>query len=93
MSMKEKIIQKLEAAFSPEYLEVINESANHIGHAGHDGTGDSHFKVVITDSIFENYTRIERQRVLYKVLDHELKNGIHALSLDVSTPKEVASKE
>ena len=50
MPMKDEIEQRLLAAFSPDRLEVINESDQHAGHSGDDGTGESHFRIVIRAS-------------------------------------------
>ena len=43
MTNEELIRQKITEEFSPEHFEIINESDKHVGHAGHDGEGQSHF--------------------------------------------------
>jgi hypothetical protein len=43
----EKIRVKLEEAFSPRVLEVIDDSESHRGHSGYREGGESHFNVVI----------------------------------------------
>lgn len=68
------------AAFDPVELEVVDESDQHIGHAGaRDGRG--HFSVKIISPIFAGRKPIERHRMVYKVLDTLLKTDIHALSV------------
>ena len=42
MSMKQEMEAALQAAFAPSALEVVNESHKHAGHAGDDGSGESH---------------------------------------------------
>lgn len=91
MSITQKIQEKLTVGLSPESLEVIDESHKHIGHAGHDGQGESHFTVKIVSSAFESKSRLERQRLVYDLLAEEMAGRIHALSLRLSTPGETKS--
>lgn len=88
MSVADQIKTKLEAAFEPEFLELINESDKHLGHAGHDGSGESHFKLRIVSSRFEGKSRIERQRMVHNILKQELSGPVHALSVQAKAPKE-----
>jgi len=89
MRIREKIKDKLEKAFQPEILEITDESHKHEGHAGHDGKGESHFRVTIVSNFFADKSRIERQRMIYGVLHEEMQSRIHALSLKILTPDEV----
>lgn len=82
VSMQEKIEKKLNDAFSPIYLIVENQSHLHSGHAGDDGSGESHFKVTIDASFFEGMSRVESQRAIFNILSDEMKI-IHALSVSV----------
>ncbi len=91
MSLAEQIKQKLEDALAPEFLEIINESDMHKGHAGHDGSGESHYRLKIVSHEFTTCGRIERQRMVYKILDHEIKELIHALSIEALAPDEFYS--
>ncbi|PID35279.1 MAG: BolA family transcriptional regulator [Rhodobacterales bacterium] len=84
MSRSDEIRAALEAAFQPRLLEVVNESNHHAGHAGHDGSGESHFRVVIASDAFAGQSRIARHRMVHKALGAELTRAIHALSLDIS---------
>jgi len=86
MAMEDIIREKLTAALAPVSLEVINESHLHAGHAGSPGTGDSHFKVVITAAAFDGQTRVARQRMVMGALKDELATTIHALSISANTP-------
>jgi len=78
------IVQKLEKAFSPTYLEVINESASHNVPAG----SESHFKVIIAANFFEKKSSVKRHQAIYTELSYELNSLIHALSLFVYSPIE-----
>lgn len=83
MAMKDIIREKIEKALAPEILEVINESHLHKGHAGDDGSGESHFKLKVVSSAFVGKTKIECHRMINQILSEELKTRIHALSLDL----------
>jgi len=82
MAMRERIEEALREAFSPQSLEVVNESHHHIGHPGDDGTGETHFSVRIRAPVFAPMSRIDRQRAVHRALG-DLVGRIHALSLDV----------
>lgn len=81
MTMEEQIKSALEAAFKPYSLIVINDSDKHLGHAGHDGTGQTHFRVKIIADAFTGRPRVARQRMVYDVLAPQFKSGLHALSI------------
>ena len=83
MSKSAEIRTALEAAFVVEHLEVINESAQQAGHAGHDGSGESHFRVVIKAPEFSSMNRLARHRAIHGALGADLIAQIHALSLDI----------
>ena len=89
MTTQETITSKLNNAFSPEHLEVKNESYKHSVPEG----SESHFKVVIVCDDFKDKTLIARHRLVNQVLDEELKKdrskgGIHALALHTMTMEE-----
>ena len=86
--IKDRIVQKLQQSFTPQHLEVIDESAKHAGHSGHDGQGESHFEVVIISESFEDKGRLERHRMVYAALKMELAERVHALSIKAFSPSE-----
>lgn len=93
MTIQETITKKLNDAFSPEHLEVINESYMHNVQEG----SESHFKVVIVCDDFKDKMLIARHRLVNKALQEELdKNradgGIHALALHTMTMEEWFAK-
>jgi BolA protein len=87
-AVAETIRDKLEAAFTPKRLEVVDDSDKHAGHSGAREGGESHFTVVIETSAFEGVPRIQRQRKIYGVLAEELAGPIHALSVKALAPGE-----
>jgi len=76
----------LRGAFEPTRLEVINDSARHHGHAGDDGSGESHFTVVIESAAFEGKNRLERQRMVNAALGDIPGQRVHALAVRASAP-------
>ena len=83
-----QIAQRLEAALAPTHLQVINDSEQHRGHAGHDGTGESHFTVVVESPAFAGMSRLERQRAVNAALGDLLRERIHALAIRARAPGE-----
>ena len=57
----DQITARLTEALSPTHLDVINESAMHRGHLGDDGTGESHFRVIVESPLFAGESRVARQ--------------------------------
>ena len=86
MSVLDAITGKLESAFKPASLEVIDQSADHAGHAGARPGGETHFRVSIRAEAFRAMGRIERQRAVYAALAEELEGPVHALSVDARPP-------
>ena len=83
MQIEHQIHARLSAAFAPSQLEVTNESHKHAGHAGDDGSGESHFHVKIRAEAFGALSRIDRHRAVHSALGAELTQRIHALALDI----------
>lgn len=79
---------KLEAAFDPSCLEIVDDSDKHQGHAGHREGGESHFTVTIEAAAFAGLGRVERQRRINHVLANELSGPVHALSIRATAPGE-----
>jgi BolA protein len=83
-----EIAQRLEAALAPARLEIINDSAGHRGHSGDDGSGESHFTVVVEAEQFRGMSRLQRQRAVNAALGDLLRDRIHALAIKASAPGE-----
>ena len=83
MPVIDEIRTRLETAFAPERLEVVNESHRHRGHAGDDGSGESHFHVTIRAARLAPLSRLERHRAIHAALGRDLVARIHALGLTV----------
>jgi BolA protein len=83
MQSPERIIiirERLQAAFSPEKLDISDDSAAHVGHVGSQG-GAGHYTVMISASCFKDMTRVAAHRVIYDCLADLIPEEIHALQI------------
>jgi BolA protein len=87
-SVAQEIEQRLRAALAPTHLVVTNDSIKHRGHAGDDGSGESHFTVEIESAAFAGISRVERQRAVNAALADLLRDRIHALAIKARAPEE-----
>jgi BolA protein len=88
MRVADTIADKLNRAFAPESLDVVDESERHRGHAGHRPGGESHFRIYIVAQAFKGKSRLERHRMINATLAAELAGGVHALAIHASAPGE-----
>ena len=88
MTMKARIESKLQAAFAPVRLEVVDESESHRGHAGWREGGETHFRVHMVAAAMAGKSRMERQRAVNRCLADELAGSVHALSMELRAPDE-----
>ncbi|ESR24108.1 BolA family protein [Lutibaculum baratangense] len=88
MSRRDRIAALLETAFSPERMEILDESHLHHGHAGWREGGETHYRVLVVSSAFEAKNLIERHRMVNEALKPELDAGLHALAITARAPGE-----
>lgn len=87
MSRVGTIHARLQDAFAPATVDVIDESHRHVGHAGAaDGRG--HFAVRVVSARFEGLNAVARHRAVYAAMGELMQTDIHALSIDARTPAE-----
>ena len=86
--VQQEMERLLAAAFAPTRLAVINDSASHHGHSGDDGSGESHFTVEIEAEAFAGKSRLERQRMVNRVLGDIPGQRVHALAIKARAPGE-----
>lgn len=84
MTVIQIIEERLRSAFSPQQLDIINESHLHSHHNSSPGTGESHFRIKIVSESFNGKSRIECHRMIHEVLAEELAGPIHALAIKAS---------
>lgn len=83
----EQLEQRLRQTLQPTQLEVIDESFQHAGHAGANGTGfGSHFRVRITSHLFTGKSALVRHRLVYDALHDFMDQGLHALAIEAQAP-------
>ena len=83
-----EMTRRLTDALQPTRLELEDQSDHHIGHAGHDARGESHFALTIESAAFAGQSRIARQRLVYRALDDLMVDRVHALTLRALAPGE-----
>ena len=86
--VQQEMEQLLRAALTPTRLEVINDSGRHRGHSGDDGSGESHFTVVVESTAFAGKSRLERQRLVNGALGDIPGQRVHALAIRAIAPGE-----
>lgn len=81
-----EMTRRLTAALQPTLLELEDQSAHHIGHAGHDARGESHFALTIESAAFAGLSRVARQRLVYAALGDLIHDRVHALTIRARGP-------
>jgi stress-induced morphogen len=81
--MKHRIEEKLQKNLNPNFLEVKNNSHLHAGHMGDNGTGETHFAVLITAEELKNISAVNAHRKVNSLLKDEFEKGLHALEIKI----------
>lgn len=85
MDRKENIQTKL-SVLNPHFLEIVDESALHAGHAGNpNGNAESHFAIKIAAEELKNLSFVKQHRIINNLLKEEFNSGLHALSIKIKT--------
>ena len=84
----DRLRDRLQHSFSPERIDIVDDSSKHAGHAGAREGGESHFTVTIVSPAFEGLSRVERQRRVNSALKEAFDGGLHALSVQIRAPGE-----
>jgi BolA protein len=88
MSLKDWINATLQERLHPISLSVVDESHQHIGHAGWREGGETHFSVDIVSPAFAGKSRVERHRIVNEVMSEAFQRGLHALAITARAPGE-----
>ena len=86
-------IKRLKTALfplAPIHLDIKDDSALHVGHAGN--TGGGHFSLTIVSEAFDGLSLLKRHRLVYEAANTLMKSDIHALSIKAFTPTEYHSR-
>jgi BolA protein len=84
--MRARLVQ----ALHPLHLEIVDESAEHVGHAGAAG-GAGHYRLLAVSARFEGLSRVRRHRLVYDLLIDLMQRDIHALAMTLLAPDEAAA--
>jgi BolA protein len=77
--------ERLQATLQPTHLEVLDESADHAGHAGAgNSVSGTHFRVRIASPLFTGQSRVARHRLVYDALQDFMAQGVHALAIEIA---------
>jgi BolA protein len=88
MTLKDRIDAALRERLQPISLTVVDESHQHIGHAGWREGGETHFRLDIVSAAFAGKSRVERHRMVNEVLADAFQQGLHALAIKARAPGE-----
>ncbi|NCP15215.1 MAG: BolA family transcriptional regulator [Sphingomonadales bacterium] len=84
----EEMHSLLTQAFAPTRLAIINDSGQHSGHMGDDGSGESHFTIEIDAPAFAAMNRLARQRAVIAALGDIVGGRVHAVAIKAGVPGE-----
>lgn len=87
MTVAEDIRRRL-AALAPTRLELLDESAQHAGHAGAAPGGNTHWRLTIVSPAFAGRSTVARHRMIYQALGELMQHPIHALAISARAPGE-----
>ena len=88
MNLEKIITEKINKNFSPDYFKIINFSDKHKNHYLDNDNDTSHIKLIIVSKSFNNLSKIDRERVVHKILSEEISQNIHSIRLKLYTPEE-----
>lgn len=84
MNRHARITALLSDALTPDYLELIDDSHSHAGHAGARPGGETHYRLTIASKKFAGLSKVKAHQLVYSYLDSEFKTGLHALSITIA---------
>ena len=92
MSVAARIRERL-AALEPVNLELVDESAQHAGHAGAQPGGNTHWRLTIVSPRFAGQPTLARHRMIYQALGELMQDPIHALAITARAPEETKGSQ
>jgi BolA protein len=79
------------SVLAPSRLELVDESAQHAGHAGAAPGGNTHWRLAIESAAFVNKSTVARHRMVYQALGDLMRHPIHALTISARAPGEAGA--
>ncbi|MGN7619009.1 MAG: BolA family protein [Ehrlichia sp.] len=87
MNIIKKIESKLTSALDVLQLQIMDDSLKHKGHNFHSISNISHLKIRVVSNDFLEISKINRHKLLHKILEDEIKL-IHSISFSLYTQEE-----
>ena len=87
-ALKDWIDARLRERLRPISLSVVDESHQHVGHAGWREGGETHFSIDIVSTAFTGKSRVERHRIVNEAVGEAFQRGLHALAIRARAPEE-----
>jgi len=84
--MGQKIEDHIRAVIEVTSFEAINDSHKHAGHAGDNGTGESHFRIKVASPAFDGMSRVQAHRLVMSAVKPLFDEGLHAFSMKIELP-------
>jgi len=78
----EEVKAKINNKLSPEHILLIDDSYLHTKHKSFDSK-KFHLKLIIKSEKLKNMKKIDAHKVIYSILNDEMKNKIHALEIKI----------
>ncbi len=91
MNLEKIITEKINKNLLPDFFKVINFSDKHKNHYLEDDNDTSHIKLIIVSKRFERLSKIDRERLVHKLLSEEISKNIHSIRLKLYTLEEYQS--
>ena len=88
MTLEESINKKINDNLKPSFFKILNFSNQHKNHYEGDNKDTSHIKIIIVSELFDGHSRIERERIVHKILKEEILTEIHSIRLKLYTQSE-----
>ena len=78
----EKVKTKINNKLSPEQILLIDNSYLHTKHKSFD-SNKFHLKLIIKSEKLKKMSKIDAHKIIFSILDVEMKNKIHALEIEI----------
>ena len=88
MNLEKIITEKINKNLLPDFFKVINFSDKHKNHYLEDDNDTSHIKLIIVSKRFDRLSKIDRERLVHKLLSKEISQNIHSIRLKLYTLEE-----
>ena len=82
MSLFDTLKKKINEQINPKHIELIDNSSLHTKHKSFN-PNKFHIKIIIQSTMLKNMKKIDAHKKIYKVLNDEMIDKIHALEIEI----------